>query len=240
MMNILMIASARQDKLAFWKQHLNGFVSKTLTIKNVDTLREDVIQFEPKVMLLDYELLGPDDIASLSRISAHTSVIIIGCNIPEETEWRLLKAGIRGCCRCDADPELLRQIVTTVHDGELWIRRTLTCRLIDELSKSTATNRTYRKSLGMLNKLTQREYDIAMRVEKGESNKSIARECGITERTVKAHLTEVFIKLGVTDRLNLALVLSADERATVRKYPISPKMGKPDMSHSELSSHPSP
>ena len=240
MMNILMIASASQDRLASWKQVLNGFVSKTLTIKTVDTLREDVVQFEPKVMLLDYDLLGPDDIASLSRISAQTSVIIIGCNIPEETEWRLLKAGIRGCCRCDADPELLRQIVTTVHDGELWIRRTLTCRLIDELNRSTAANRAYRAPLGMLDKLTQREYDIAMRVGKGESNKSIARACGITERTVKAHLTEVFNKLGVTDRLNLALALSADKRATVRKYSINQNIGKSDMNRSEFVIHSSP
>jgi len=191
-------------------------------------------------MLLDYDLLGPDDIASLSRISAQTSVIIIGCNIPEETEWRFLKAGIRGCCQCDADPELLRQIVTTVHDGELWIRRTLTCRLIDELSRNTAIKRTYQEPLGMLNKLTQREYDIAMLVGKGESNKSIARACGITERTVKAHLTEVFIKLGVTDRLNLALALSADKRASVRKNSNGPTMGKPDKNHSEFSIHSSP
>ena len=66
--------------------------------------------------------------------------------------------------------------------------------------------------LGLLNKLTHREYDIAVRVGNGENNKQIAKSCGITERTVKAHLTEVFQKLGVTDRLNLALVLSADDR----------------------------
>jgi two-component system NarL family response regulator len=99
-----------------------------------------------------------------------------------------------------------------VQQGELWIRRTLTCRLIDELGKTSAKNKAYRTSLGMLNKLTQREYDIAVRVGNGESNKQIANACAITERTVKAHLTEVFLKLGVTDRLNLALVLSADER----------------------------
>jgi two-component system NarL family response regulator len=127
-------------------------------------------------------------------------------------EWELLKAGVRGCCRSDSDPKFLKQVIEAVQQGELWIRRTLTCRLIDELGKTTARNKAYRTSLGLLNKLTQREYDIAIRVGNGESNKQIAKACAITERTVKAHLTEVFLKLGVTDRLNLALVLSADER----------------------------
>lgn len=236
MMNILMIASASQDKLASWKRDLNGFVSTTLTIEDLDTLREDVVQLKPKVTLLDYDLLGPDDVSSLSRISAQTNIIIIGRNISEEMEWRLLKAGIRGCCRSDADPELLKQIVTTVHDGELWIRRTLTCRLIDELSRKTAVQRAHQESLGMLNKLTQREYDIAVRVGKGESNKLIAQACGITERTVKAHLTEVFSKLGVSDRLNLALVLSTDKRSGVRKFPVTSMISRPEMHHSEFAS----
>ena len=237
MMNILMIASANQDRLASWKRDLSSSVSKTLAIDKLDTLREDVVQFKPAVTMLDYDLLGPDDIASLNRISLQTNIIVVGSNISEETEWQLLKAGIRGCCRSDADPELLKQIVMTVHGGELWIRRTLTCRLIDEFSKKAAMNKTHQESLGMLNKLTQREYDIAVRVGKGESNKLIAMACGITERTVKAHLTEVFIKLGVSDRLNLALTLSADKRTAVRKSSMNPTVGKLDMNHSELAHH---
>ncbi len=239
MTNNLMIASASQDRLVSWKKELDGFVSTTLAIENLDSLGENVIQFKPKVMLLDHDLLGPDDIANLSKISAQTNIIIIGHNISEETEWRFLKAGIRGCCKNDADPELLRQIVMSVHSGELWIRRTLTCRLIDELSKKASINMAYQTSLGMLNKLTQREYDIAVRVGKGESNKIIAKTCGITERTVKAHLTEVFLKLGVSDRLNLALVLSSDKRASVRRSSINAPIGTPEMiSRSESSRFP--
>jgi DNA-binding NarL/FixJ family response regulator len=126
-----------------------------------------------------------------------------------------------------------------VHEGELWIRRTLTCRLIDELGRSTAKNKAYRESLGHLNKLTQREYDIAVRVGNGESNKLIANACGITERTVKAHLTEVFQKLGVSDRLNLALVLSAEERSSMRADSSVPAISNIDMNRSAMASHPS-
>jgi len=63
----------------------------------------------------------------------------------------------------------------------------------------------------LLNKLTEREYDIALHVASGESNKKIAQSCSITERTVKAHLSEVFQKLGIADRVKLALIMSAND-----------------------------
>ena len=199
------------------------------------------MQIKPEVMLLDYDLLRSNGFSSLSSICAETKIIIVGCDISEEMEWQLLKAGVRGCCRNDVDPKFLKQVVMAVHDGELWIRRTLTCRLIDELGRTSAKNKAYRDSLGQLNKLTQREYDIAERVGSGESNKLIAKACGITERTVKAHLTEVFHKLGVSDRLNLALVLSAEERGNDHMSSKRPPIGNLDLNRSQIASHhPSP
>ena len=59
----------------------------------------------------------------------------------------------------------------------------------------------------LLANLTRRECEIATLVGNGESNKQIARRLDITERTVKAHLTEVFRKLEVADRLKLALMV---------------------------------
>jgi DNA-binding NarL/FixJ family response regulator len=222
MMNNLILASACQNRLASWKLGLNGFTNTALVIDKLGTLRDDVVQVKPKVLLLDFDLLGSNGASSLRNICTETKTIIIGSAISEDMEWELLKAGVRGCCQSDISPNFLRQVVEAVQQGELWIRRTLTCRLIDELGKTTAKNKAYRTSLGLLNKLTQREYDIAVRVGNGESNKQIAQSCGITERTVKAHLTEVFQKLGVTDRLNLALVISADDRNTDIGYSDSP------------------
>ena len=59
----------------------------------------------------------------------------------------------------------------------------------------------------LLENLTRREYEIAMLVGKGESNKKIAQHLAITERTVKAHLTEIFRKLQISDRIKLALIM---------------------------------
>ena len=206
----LIIASSYQDRLASWKRGLADFASTTLMIERFDTFGDDVVRIKPQVLLLDFDLLllsGSTGIAGLRRLCTETKAIVMNSGISEEMEWELLKAGVRGCCRSDIEPKFLNQVVRAVQDGELWIRRTLTCRLIDELGKTTTKNKAYRATLGLFNKLTQREYDIAVRVGNGESNKQIALACDITERTVKAHLTEIYLKLGVTDRLNLALAL---------------------------------
>lgn len=237
MTNTLMIASVCENRLAAWMREFDGMAIRALLIDSLSTLRDDVVQNKPRVMLLDYDFPGANDIACLNGFSKETKIIIVGCDISEDMEWKLLKAGVRGCCRNDVDPKFLKQVVTAVHDGELWIRRTLTCRLIDELGKTTAKNKAYRESYGMLSKLTQREYDIAVRVGNGESNKVIAMACGITERTVKAHLTEVFLKLGVTDRLNLALVLSSDDRGNNSKNLENPKFSQLELQGSKVSNY---
>lgn len=220
MKNNLMLASSSLERLASWKNGLSGFVSATLMQDKLITdslrlLRDEVVANNPGALLLDIELLelnGSHDIDCLRRICTETKTIILSEDISEKLEWELLKAGIRGCCRNNLEPNLLNMVVTAVQQGELWIRRALICRLIDELSKTTSKNKAYRATHGLLNTLTQREYDIALRVGAGESNKQIAYAFDITDRTVKSHLTEIFKKLGVTDRLNLALILVADNR----------------------------
>lgn len=222
-MSNLILASSNEKRLAFWMQGLSGFSNATLVkddlaIGKLDALRLEVMRMNPQVLLLDYDLLGFESsysFGSLRKLCAETKIIILSGEISEETEWELLRAGIRGCCQRDVAPELLKQIVMAVKEGELWIRRALVGRLVDELAKAASIkNNAYRGPLGLLNKLTQREYDIAVRVGFGDSNKQIAQACGITERTVKAHLTGIFNKLGVVDRLNLALVLASDNRVS--------------------------
>lgn len=219
-MNNLLLAGICQDKLVSWKNGLAGFdravfIKQKTSSNRMIALKNEVDKIKPKVLLLDLDLLEMDslsDISTLRRLTAETRVIVLIDEVTEDTEWELLKAGIRGCCRSDIAPENLNHAVMSVLQGELWIRRTLISRLLDEMGSTAAKNKTYRAPFGLINSLTQREYDIAVRVGNGQNNKQIANACGITERTVKAHLTEIFLKLGVTDRLNLALLLAADNR----------------------------
>lgn len=237
MTNKSIIACSCQSSLASLKQALRGNEDTILVVSRLSDLEDEVLKIKPKIALLDYELLGTDSVAILRSICTETKIIVIGNAISEEMEWELLKAGIKGCCRKDVEPAFLRQVVVAVQNGELWIRRTVTCRLINELGKSTAKYKAYKASLCSLNKLTQREYDIAVRVRNGDNNKQIANVCGITERTVKAHLTEVYLKLGVTDRLNLALVLSMADRSGDDENLENPNLVKQDLKIQKIANH---
>jgi DNA-binding NarL/FixJ family response regulator len=115
--------------------------------------------------------------------------------------------GIKGCCQNNIQPEQIKRVINVILQGELWIRRTLTNQILDELVKVTHEKDRIDKAINeLLDNLTRREYQIATLVGRGESNKRIAQQLAITERTVKAHLTEIFRKL-YFDRVKLALIM---------------------------------
>ena len=210
----LMLASSSMSKLDHWKQGLNGY-AHLLHIKNWDSLRDEVVRVKPEILLLDHELPqleGARGIIRLRRLSPHTKIVMLSGPTSDEEEWAFFRAGVRGYCRDDIGSETLKTVVVAVQQGELWIRRTLTYRLLEQMggASNRKIDRTY---LGLLASLTEREYEIAVRVSIGENNKRIAQALKITERTVKSHLTEIYRKLGDVDRLKLALILSQDRMA---------------------------
>jgi DNA-binding NarL/FixJ family response regulator len=174
-------------------------------------VRGELVRIKPKILLLDLDLPkldGPNGILGLMKLNPETRVIILSGMLSDEIEWSLFRTGVRGCCRVDIEPGQLQNVVQAVQQGELWIRRTLSWHLLNELVMITQEKNKIKQAVGeLLANLTRREYEIATLVGNGESNKQIARRLDITERTVKAHLTEVFRKLDVGDRLKLALIV---------------------------------
>lgn len=221
--DVLVLASSSRSRLAYWENGLGSLARTFMVADEFDTLNTIFSQSSPQLLLLDHELRGlsgANGTARLKRLHPETKIIISGNSLSDDAEWELFKIGVRGCCRNDIDTQFLKGIVVAVQQGELWIRRTLTYRLLDELKTvASGKHRTYRPELGLLDNLTQREYEIAARAGNGENNKQIAEGLEITERTVKAHLTEIFRKLGIADRLRLVLVLSADQRKSRRFIP---------------------
>lgn len=134
--------------------------------------------------------------------------VVVLSNIPNDDEaLAALGAGAQGYCNAYADPGVLKEIAEVTRRGGLWVGETLLSRLLSGLSQRLV-ERPVDHANGPFSRLTKREREIARRVTLGASNKEIARELKIAERTVKAHLTVVFEKLGVRDRLQLALACS--------------------------------
>jgi len=157
----------------------------------------------------------PDGADPLDRLRA-AALAAPGCrlvvlsNVPGEEEGAaLLEAGAAGYTNSLAVPELLHQIATVVASGGLWVGPELMQRLMSALA--ALTQRQYASK--SLDKLSGREREVALAVARGESNKEVARNLGITERTVKAHLTAAFELLGVRDRLQLSILLNGIPQA---------------------------
>ncbi len=222
-MSLILLASASQDELYRWEQGVRNLFP-VICSTNLESLRDELVRLKPRILLLDHELPEldvPTGILALMKLNPETKVIILSYPISDEAEWALFRTGVRGVCRRDIEAEQLKSVVVAVEQGELWIRRTLSWHLLNELVTITQEKTKIKQAVGeLLANLTQREYEIATLVGNGESNKEIARRLDITERTVKAHLTEVFRKLDIADRLKLALIvkgsISPGDSAKVR------------------------
>jgi DNA-binding NarL/FixJ family response regulator len=118
-----------------------------------------------------------------------------------------LRLGASGYCNAHAAPELLLIIESVVRSNDLWVGASLLKRLVKGISSRSAMGG-HRTGHALLQLLSEREGEVAMCVALGDSNKEIARKLNIAERTIKAHLTTVFEKLNVRDRLQLAILLN--------------------------------
>lgn len=125
---------------------------------------------------------------------------------------RLLRAGASGYCNRQASPRAAGAVLDAIENGQIWASRQVTDFLLAQaIGGAVATPGPARPVLFQI--LTRRENEIAAQVAAGHSNKRIAAEAGVTERTVKTHLNNIFRKTGVRNRVQLALAINEAEAA---------------------------
>ncbi|BBP44888.1 hypothetical protein THMIRHAS_02610 [Thiosulfatimonas sediminis] len=126
--------------------------------------------------------------------------IVALSNTPNDAEGiRLFQNGVRGYANTFAAKPRIEQIISTVKAGSIWLGPSIMQAMFASLLQNKLPNNEWQKSL------TDREIETTNLVLESMSNREIAEKLGITERTVKAHLRNVFEKLEVTDRLSLVL-----------------------------------
>ncbi len=134
------------------------------------------------------------------------ALIVMADEPTEDGAMAALAAGAAGYCNGHAAAEVLQQIAAVVEGGGVWVGQALMRRLL------AATSRFIPVSLDeqavWRHTLTGREQEVAIALAQGASNKEIARQLDITERTVKSHVSAMLEKLGARDRLQLSLVIN--------------------------------
>ena len=224
---LVMIASAVAGLRKRCRQALSNGYSIHESADRED-LERGIVGHRPAAVLLDITLPGlggPSGIASVQKLRAAAKIIVL-TEAPDEREGiAILKAGARGYCHRDIDIALLEKATHVVLKGEIWVGRKLIPHLLEELTVLTEQRRRDApgKSDERLERVTPRERQIVDLLSVGASNKEIAKRLTVTERTVKAHLTAIFRKLGLSGRLQLALFALEHGRSAREPEAIGPK-----------------
>lgn len=154
-------------------------------------------------------LTGSTWVREVRAMATHVPIVVLS-NVPEDEQgMAVLAAGASGYCSALTLPAVLHQVASVVEHGGLWVGPQLMRRFMQGLAARNPGS-----AEPTLNLLSQRERQVAEAASRGSTNKEIARAMGITERTVKAHLSAAFEKLGVRDRMQLALLVNGVEDST--------------------------
>ena len=164
---------------------------------------ELVKELQPDILLLDLKMPVMSGLTALEQIHDRvksTWVIVLTASEPEEEVVQAIRLGTAGVVGKQEGTELLLKSIRKVASGEIWLDSRLTAAVMRKFSGPAPPPREQAKSL-----LSGREREIVILVCQGFRNKEIAEKMFISEQTVKNHLHNIFDKLGVSDRLELAL-----------------------------------
>ena len=154
-------------------------------------------------------VVGDKWVSDIAQVADQVPIVVLS-NVPDNAQgMAVLGAGAAGYCSALSLPAVLRQVAGVVLHGGLWVGPQLMRRFMQGLSA-----RNTHGPEPALDVLSQRERQVAEAASRGSTNKEIARTMGITERTVKAHLSAAFDKLGVRDRMQLSLLVNGVEAST--------------------------
>jgi DNA-binding NarL/FixJ family response regulator len=170
-------------------------------------------QQTPDILLLDLKMPGLDGLATLQRLQAvknKTRVIVLTASDDKNEFVQAMRLGTSGIVLKQTATELLIKSIRRVHAGEIWLDSHTTAAVIRQFVAAdepppqpaplSGPGRERERS-----PLSQREREIVALVAQGFKNKEMAEKMFISEQTVKNHLHNIFDKLGVSDRLELAL-----------------------------------
>jgi two-component system, NarL family, nitrate/nitrite response regulator NarL len=159
---------------------------------------------QPDLIILDI-LLGDEDgltlLPDLRDAATNARVLVLTGLRSSESQRRAILAGAMGVVLKEHAAEVLIKAINKVHQGEVWLDRSLMGSVLDQMTQAQEID----PEKGKIASLTDREREVIALIAEGLKNKQIGQRLFISETTVTHHLSSIFSKLGVTDRLELII-----------------------------------
>ncbi len=176
-----------------------------------DDVENAVEEGQGDVLLLELRMPGGDGVQTLLRIRERypdTRTLILTAYADADAIVDTAKAGARGYMLKDVAPETLFEALRTVHGGGVWIDETLPrAAEFAAIAAAQSNAQPPREEADAVKSLTRREMEVLTLLAEGLSNDEIAARTFISERTVRAHVTNIFAKLKVDNRVKAALAI---------------------------------
>ncbi|HEV8419848.1 MAG TPA: response regulator transcription factor [Actinomycetota bacterium] len=160
-----------------------------------------VKELRPDVVLLDLvmpNLDGIDAIRQIRQVSSSTKIIVLTTFADDEKVFPAVRAGAAGYLLKDVEPRELVEAIRTVNRGQGLLHPSIASKLMHEFAGG-------HERADALEALTDREMDVLRLIAQGKSNREIAREFVLSEKTVKTHVSNILAKLRLADRTQAAL-----------------------------------
>jgi len=225
-MDLITVLIAETNDLL--RRRLGSFLAEVKDIQLVgEAMRGSVLNrmavLQPQILLLGVQMPKMDELKRLHRIRAkspRTKILLLAEYLDEDFITSALQDTIHGCMLTTASPTELVKVIRAIHAGEFWVQRKLLTRVVnnlrqrvDELEGSPAKLRDV---------LSEREHEVVIWAVQGMTNKEIATQLGISAKTVKTHLQNVFQKLNVNRRIQLSALSAYLTSYTTRAARQSP------------------
>ena len=161
-----------------------------------DTDLKEIARINPHIVLLEFTMFqNLPEIPTDSKIKILLIIDRKTYTVSEKSVGQLISKGVVGILPPGADPDLLKKAIRAIHSGELWLDRKTMSNILSKGNSSPMNEM----------KLTKSEKKVVALICQGLRNKEVALKLGISEQTVKSHCNRIYKKVGITDRLQLAI-----------------------------------
>jgi DNA-binding NarL/FixJ family response regulator len=164
-------------------------------------------QEHPDIVLLHESAenqLGPDILPDLLAVIGNPHIILVTTRNDPQYHMEAVKKGAVGVVVAQNPPEILYKAIEKVHAGEVWLDRSLIASFVKQGSRADIPASIEPKTIRIA-RLSGREREVISLVGEGLKNQQIADQLFLSEVTVRHHLTSIFKKLAVSDRLELVI-----------------------------------